>query len=123
MMSAEIIKVLDYLCAKFGIAIDWTAENVWPQVLDFVGRYQMYAVTRHLIAVAMCVIIGIICVVIAKKMNNCDWDGFDIFVQGVCIFATFVCLIVLITNIFSAVEWSFVPEMRFIEMLSGYLDQ
>ena len=119
-MSAEIIKVLDYLCAKFGIAIDWTAENIWPQVLDFVGRYQMYAVTRHLIAVAMCVIIGIICVVIAKKMNNCDWDGLDVVVQFGCIIATIICLIVLIVNIFSAIEWGIVPEMRFVEMLSEY---
>lgn len=31
-MSEEIIKVLDYICEQLGIAIDWTAENVWPQV-------------------------------------------------------------------------------------------
>lgn len=122
MMSAEIIKVLDYLCAKFGIAIDWTAENIWPQVLDFVGRYQMYAVTRHLVAVAMCIIIGIFCCIITKKVDKCDWDGLECAVQCGCIIATIVCLIVLIVNIFSAIEWGIVPEMRFIDMLSGYLD-
>ena len=26
--SKEIINVLDYLCGKFGIAIDWTYDNV-----------------------------------------------------------------------------------------------
>ena len=29
-ISEQIIKVLDALCAKFGIAINWTSENVIP---------------------------------------------------------------------------------------------
>ena len=31
-VSEQIIKVLDALCAKFGIVIDWTANNVLPQL-------------------------------------------------------------------------------------------
>ena len=33
-MSEEIIKVLDYLGEQLGIVIDWSSENVWPQVMD-----------------------------------------------------------------------------------------
>lgn len=29
-ISEQIIKILDALCAKFGIAINWTSENVIP---------------------------------------------------------------------------------------------
>lgn len=29
-MSVEVIKVLDALVEKFGIAIDWTSANVLP---------------------------------------------------------------------------------------------
>lgn len=28
-MSDEIIKVLDAIAGKFGIAIDWTTDNLW----------------------------------------------------------------------------------------------
>lgn len=31
-ISEQIIKILDALCAKFGIAINWTSENVIPYV-------------------------------------------------------------------------------------------
>lgn len=31
-VSDQIIQVLDALCDKFGIAIDWTANNVIPQL-------------------------------------------------------------------------------------------
>lgn len=33
-MSQEIIKVLDNLCEKFGIAIDWTSQNVKPYLQE-----------------------------------------------------------------------------------------
>ena len=121
-MSAEIIKVLDYLCTKFGVVIDWTAENVWPQVLDFIGRYQTYAVTKHCISMVLAIIISVFCCIIFKKMSEIDLDGCDIFIQGVCIIGIFVCAAIFITNIFSAVEWGIVPEIKFIEILSTYMD-
>ena len=31
-MSQQIIEVLDYLFEKFGIAIDWTSENIMPYI-------------------------------------------------------------------------------------------
>lgn len=37
-MSEEIIKVLDALSEKFGIAIDWTGENVLPYVEEFLPK-------------------------------------------------------------------------------------
>lgn len=40
-MSQEIIKVLEYLSNQLGIAIDWTSENVWPQVIEILGRYRL----------------------------------------------------------------------------------
>lgn len=41
-MNQEIINVLNYLGEKLGIAIDWTSESVWPQVMDILGRYRMF---------------------------------------------------------------------------------
>ena len=41
-MNQEIINVLNYLGEKLGIAIDWTSENVWPQVMDILERYRLF---------------------------------------------------------------------------------
>ena len=33
-MSDEIIKVLDALCEKLGVVVDWTGETVLPQIQE-----------------------------------------------------------------------------------------
>ena len=40
-MSQEIINMLNYLGEQLGIAIDWSSENIWPQVMDILGRYRL----------------------------------------------------------------------------------
>ena len=37
-MSEQIIQVLDYLCEKFGVAIDWTSQNLKPQI-ETLGKH------------------------------------------------------------------------------------
>ena len=37
--SEQTISILDYICNKFGIVIDWTSDNVWPMVEMLAGKY------------------------------------------------------------------------------------
>lgn len=41
-MSEEIIKVLDALCDKMGVAVDWTAENILPHAQQLFEKYVGY---------------------------------------------------------------------------------
>ena len=41
-MTDEIIKLLDELAKRFGIAIDWTSENVIPYLEDLFNRFITY---------------------------------------------------------------------------------
>lgn len=41
-VSQQIIEVLDALCEKFGVAIDWANANVMPQVTDLMQRAVLY---------------------------------------------------------------------------------
>lgn len=52
-MSEEIIKVLDDLCAKFGMAIDWTAENVQPYLLELFDRFVKYEVATSMFHIVL----------------------------------------------------------------------
>lgn len=38
-ISDEIIKVLEYLCTKIGLTIDWTSSNVLPYVEQLCGKF------------------------------------------------------------------------------------
>ena len=47
--SEEIINVLDYICKKLGIAIDWTSENVIPYTQDLCARYIQYEIFTSIV--------------------------------------------------------------------------
>jgi hypothetical protein len=53
-MSQEIINVLDYLCKKFGIVIDWTSENVMPYLQDLCARYIKFEIHTSIMWIILC---------------------------------------------------------------------
>ena len=43
-MSEEVIKILDALAEKFGLAIDWTSANALPYLQQLCGKYVIYEI-------------------------------------------------------------------------------
>lgn len=72
-MSEEIIKVLDNLAQKFGIAIDWTSQNIMPYLEDLASRYIAYnnliAIVQIVISIIL-IIIGTVCIIKLLKWKN-----------------------------------------------------
>lgn len=129
-MENKVIEVLDYMGEKLGIAIDWTSENVMPQVMAFLGRYQVYSIVSDSVWVLISIIIVFVSArmikKIVKQLNGGEgfwWenDDFGLFVIIVCAVAFIICAIVALCNVFEIIKWSFVPEMKFFETLSAYL--
>ena len=56
-MSEQIISVLDAICEKFGVAIDWTQENVLPYAKELCDKYIRYEIAT---SVAWCLIFATI---------------------------------------------------------------
>lgn len=48
-VSDEIIKVIDVLAKRIGIAIDWTSENVVPYLETLCSKYVNYEITTSVI--------------------------------------------------------------------------
>ena len=48
-MSEEIIKVLDELCKRFGLAIDWTNENVIPYITILCEKLVNYEIVTSIV--------------------------------------------------------------------------
>lgn len=42
-LSEEVIAILDNVCAKFGVAVDWTSENVVPYLTELAGKCVKWA--------------------------------------------------------------------------------
>lgn len=126
--SQEIINVLNYLCQKFGIAIDWTSENVMPYLEDLCARYISYevftSITWMVVIPAITLIVGIIVAILHKKAKEVNWDFYNraaptfavIFwiVFGIMAFAS-IC--VICTQVFDIIECNTLPEKVILEYL------
>lgn len=63
-MSEEVIKVLDALAEKFGIAIDWTSANVLPYLQQLCGKYVRYEIVTSIVWM----LIGICLLLVGKQI-------------------------------------------------------
>ena len=65
--SSQFIEVLDALCEKFGIVIDWTSQNVMPYLTDLATRLISYEIWT---SAAWIVILGVAFIVLWKLTKN-----------------------------------------------------
>jgi flagellar biosynthesis protein FlhB len=141
-MSQEIINVLNYLGEQLGIAIDWSSENVWPQVIDILGRYRLFELITTSIWLLVEIIMLICALVIFKKMfngfinlkknneSNFWWQkgycsnyltgfGTAIMLIGIC--CAVFGIIGAVVDIEEIFKWLIVPEIQYLEMLKGLM--
>lgn len=52
-MANEIIKVIDELCKKFGIAVDWTSENVIPYAQQLCEKYINFEIWTSVLCIVL----------------------------------------------------------------------
>ena len=108
-VSSEIIKVLEYLCGKFGIAIDWTQENILPYVQSLGEKLIQYEISTSIfwiIFIAVIIILITIATVISFFTTKKDEFGnrmldefFAVFVGCAIIFFIITCIVVAVQSI------------------------
>ena len=126
-VSEQIINVLDALCEKFGIAIDWTAANVLPYVQDLCGRIITYSIAKD-IATIILIIIGFIISLFVfkfcfKKYSECDYHNEDGWIVasivsgiGFGIFAV-AGLTAIPMAIMEIIQACTIPELTIVQMI------
>lgn len=110
-MSNEIIKILDAICDKFGLAIDWTSQNVMP----YVERLCEHIVQYELSSSILYILIAILAIVLAIGIYKGDEDyvGFSAII---CI----VAFIVICKQLFDILAATTFPEKILIEFMQQY---
>lgn len=117
-MSSEVIKILDELCARFGIAIDWTSENVIPQleiIAEKLVKYEYATSIMWLVLGAILIAIGV-ALIIADIML--DWVGGGCAI-GSCMIA--IGLIITICQITDIIACNTFPEKVLMDYLKNYM--
>lgn len=127
-MSEEIIKVLDALGEKFGIAINWTSENVMPYLQQLCSKY----ITYEIVTSVVWLLVGICSLFVGKYLiektkqywkryeeeEDSDFDIITVFeMLAVCVII--VGIIVILCQTMDIVTCVTFPEKMLIEEMQS----
>lgn len=133
-MSEEIIKVLDAVCNKIGIAVDWSAENITPQIVDVITRYGHYLLANAIAGLAFGIILIPIAFMCTKKAAyifvQCDrdsdsyWYDHDCMAQlvisclgGAAVLCFIAGIVFIIDDIGAIIKCATIPDIYAAEQI------
>lgn len=132
-VSDQIIEVLDALCDKFGVAVDWTSQNVIPYIAALCEKFITYEIATSIFWMCVPLVLLAICIPLTcmfwKKANALDygWNEEEV----VCWFAiAFLILTVVVSlwaiigipvQIHDIIEVITFPEKTIFEYISNLL--
>lgn len=136
-ISEQIIKVLDSVCEKFGIVIDWTSNNVLPYIQQLGDKIIAYDICMSI----MWLVIGCIPLTIAifikkfliqKKLEAKESSNGYYFTDGslngaedyyfIIGILLVVAIVIGIYNIQNIIQDITFPEKTIIEFIKPYLN-
>ena len=119
-VSNEIIKILDYLGEKFGVAIDWTASNVMPFVNQLMEKYISWEISTSTAWIVICSIFFLVCVLWTILDFSNDWS------DGLCLIATMpiiaFTIIGIIIQIFDILRCINFPELQIFNYVKSLVE-
>lgn len=131
-ISSQVIEVLDSVCEKFGIAIDWSQQNVLTYLEDLSRKYIKYEIVT---SIAWIIFFSLAIIASIKGIKNilksCQSENY--FFRGneevglIFIFVLAVVVVVgcigITTQIFDVATCCTFPEKIISEFLEGILSK
>ena len=114
-ISDEIINVLEYLCSKIGLTIDWTSSNILPYVEQLCGKYVKWEIGTSIIWIGIAIVATIITLIFSKGV---DCDGFE---KVIFWFVLCGAIIIIGKQVFDIVECYTFPEKAIYDYIQLYL--
>ena len=119
-MGSEIIKVLDELCRRFGIVVDWTSENVIPYLQQLCVKFINWEVNTSLawiiIAGGITVLMLIFSIVVTFFGS---WSGEQWFIF-LCVLG--IATIIIGVQVFDIIECKTFPEKAIYDYIKMYMN-
>lgn len=126
----QYVELLDALCEKFGIAVDWTQGNIVPYIQQLTSKYVDYRIWT---SVACIIALAILFVIVAgtfffmnKHAHKINRPFFDCYDEGILLplfivsfFVLFISFIGIVINSFDIVTALTFPEKLVLEYLKS----
>lgn len=134
-VSEQIIQVLDMLCEKFGIVINWTSENIIPYVETLCKKLATYEIATSIASIIFMLILVIASIIAIKTLYPVFKKGIKnegVYEMGWSIgsaFAIFGLVILYLTTIIvfacqitDIVKCATFPEMYVLEYIDRLMN-
>lgn len=116
--SDELIKTFDYLLSQFGIAVDWTNENVLPYLQTLAEKLVRFEINTSIMGLVVGVVVLTVGVWIFVKDIK-DWDS-GVFILGVIVII--VAGIVCCCQVYDIIKCVSFPELYVFEYIKHALN-
>ena len=126
-VSNQILEVLNGVCAKFGVVLDWTAANMLPVLENLVSKFIRWEMATStiwlLLAVAAAAASWCIRERILKTIGKeCEDYDFAFFMSAVvAVIISIIAIIVVCVQIFDVVEAALFPEKTVVEYIQALI--
>lgn len=138
-MTNQFIENLNAVCEKLGIAIDWTSDNLMPQIQDLLTRYGRYLLADAITGLVVGVLLLVATVFLVKygsrTLRNMDVDdtweynndclamciAVSVFITAGIIGVSGICL--LLFNIGAVVKGIMIPDIYAAQKLLEMIQQ
>lgn len=123
-ISNEIIKVLDALCDKFGIAVDWSSDNIVPYIETLMDKCVTYEVTTSLFWMLLAFIglcIGAyLCIHGNTVYKKSEYEDGEIsrVIGGILLMIT---IVIIVANSLDLIQCFTFPESVIMDEMAFYL--
>ena len=138
-ISEQVIKVLDAVCDKFGIVIDWTSDNVIPYIQQLGNKIITYDICNSIMWLVIGSVIPLTVAILIKKflnkkkleakenktINDYYYTDGSLDEGAWCCYAMIIILIIIAiilttNNIQDIIQDIIFPEKTIIEFITQY---
>lgn len=122
-VSDQIIQVLDALCAKFNIVVDWTSSNVIPYIEILCQKLVTWEIWSSVAWMAVMILACAIWFIIARvyrkpiKESYSEAEILGTVAKGVTVFLPLITFIVIGIEIFDIIKCVTFPELTIVEYI------
>lgn len=132
-VSDQIIAVINSLCEKFGIIIDWTADNVLPYIELLCTKIVAYEIWTSVFYMALWIFLSVFMWIVFiptyKKAKADEWD-FDyclmpwvsVFIGVVAVVFSITALVNIGVQTFDIIEAKVFPEKTIYEFIYNLIE-
>lgn len=128
-MSNEIINVLNAICDKVGLTIDWTSKNIMPYLEQLINRYVTYEIINAILIIVFNLIFMVATILIGKAIIPKLFKRFAEDYDEIGSLITAIILSVIAVGIVMSAFWEiysyidiiiqccYIPELRFLKFV------